>query len=245
VRDRAQITGRRVHLRMPDCARRPSDCNDVRLINRLDGFDLDPRVSVSFGRRFALGRVSARTLYLQRAAGGARIGLNRLVVAPGGRTLSGQPTQFLRERTRYRLVVSERITGRGARTTFTTMSATLGLQRMRAQLDSGAAYRAAGITSAQQGISFMAANGMRTVFPAATTLTINRQDDVGRAGLRDSLVLNLALPVLGAGSYAFDSFLSPSWLDANRTRRVGDEPTKARPTVFSKPSSGLMPRSSQ
>jgi len=114
-------------------------------------------------------------------------------------------------------VVSERITGRGARTTFTTMSATLGLQRMRAQLDSGAAYRAAGITSAQQGISFMAANGMRTVFPAATTLTINRQDDVGRAGLRDSLVLNLALPVLGAGSYAFGSFLSPSWLDANRT----------------------------
>lgn len=208
VRDPAQITGRRVHLRMPNCARRASDCNDVRLINRLDGFDLDPRVSVGFGRRIVLSRVSARTLYIQRVRGGARIGLNRLVVGPGGRVLYGQPTEFLRERTRYRLVVSPRISGRGASTTFTTMSATLGLERMRAQLDSGAAYRAAGIAAADRGLR------IEHSFPALTSLAIFRTDDQGKS-LATSPVPDTA--VLGVRSYVFGSFASPSWLDRHGT----------------------------
>ena len=41
-------TGRRIHLPSPDCTARPSDCEDIRIINTLDGFNLQPRLSVPF-----------------------------------------------------------------------------------------------------------------------------------------------------------------------------------------------------
>src|SRR5215472_6749355 len=44
VRDFTQLTGRRMHLPMPDCATNPTDCNTVAELNQLDGFDIDPRI---------------------------------------------------------------------------------------------------------------------------------------------------------------------------------------------------------
>ena len=49
VPDAGQITGKRLNLPLPDCDARRSDCEDVRLLNQLDGFDLDPRVAIGFG----------------------------------------------------------------------------------------------------------------------------------------------------------------------------------------------------
>ena len=46
--DAAQATGRRVNLPYPDCAARPSDCDDIDAINTLDGFGLNPRISIPF-----------------------------------------------------------------------------------------------------------------------------------------------------------------------------------------------------
>src|SRR3982751_3116918 len=46
--DLAQKTGLRVNLPMPDCESRPSDCAEITAINELDGFQVLPRVSVSF-----------------------------------------------------------------------------------------------------------------------------------------------------------------------------------------------------
>ena len=43
VKDGRQLTGERLALPLPDCSARPSDCDDTRLLNELDGFDLDPR----------------------------------------------------------------------------------------------------------------------------------------------------------------------------------------------------------
>jgi hypothetical protein len=40
-----------VNLPKPDCAARPSDCADIDVLNTLDGFNLQPRVSVSFSAR--------------------------------------------------------------------------------------------------------------------------------------------------------------------------------------------------
>ena len=37
VRDAGQITGKRLNLPFPDCQLRRSDCEDLRLLNRLDG----------------------------------------------------------------------------------------------------------------------------------------------------------------------------------------------------------------
>src|SRR5215831_5246514 len=48
VRDRTQLTGRRVDLPLPDPATHPSDYDDTQVINTLDGFNLQPRLSVPF-----------------------------------------------------------------------------------------------------------------------------------------------------------------------------------------------------
>jgi hypothetical protein len=48
VPDPDQLTGRHVQLPTPECATHPSDCEDVEVINTLDGFNLQPRLSIPF-----------------------------------------------------------------------------------------------------------------------------------------------------------------------------------------------------
>jgi hypothetical protein len=48
VADSTQNTGRRVNLPYPDCAIRMSDCEDLDVINTLDGFGLQTRISIPF-----------------------------------------------------------------------------------------------------------------------------------------------------------------------------------------------------
>src|SRR5262245_39744181 len=48
VADASQLTGRRVDLPLPDRVTRPSDYDDISVINTLDGFNLQPRLSVAF-----------------------------------------------------------------------------------------------------------------------------------------------------------------------------------------------------
>ena len=222
VADRAQLTGRRVDVFLPACDARPSDCDDLRLINELDGFDLDPRVEVRFDGPIDVGQVTERTLYLQRVHGGPRIALNRLVWSPARDTLFGQPAEQLAEGTRYRVVVTEALGGTGASTTFTTMSATATLDAMRRQLDDGSAYDAAGIAPHGRGLRFARPDGTRTVFDAGAVGQIRRFDDRGGAELQESMVINTARS--NAGQYAFGSFLSPSWLDEART--IAQVPTR-------------------
>jgi hypothetical protein len=50
VADDAQLTGRRVNLPMPpDCATNRSECADRAVLNQLDGFNMQPRISTSSG----------------------------------------------------------------------------------------------------------------------------------------------------------------------------------------------------
>ncbi|HJZ54018.1 MAG TPA: hypothetical protein VKE74_03630, partial [Gemmataceae bacterium] len=48
VADATQLTGRRVDLPLPDAATRPSDFADLSVINTLDGFNVQPRLSIPF-----------------------------------------------------------------------------------------------------------------------------------------------------------------------------------------------------
>jgi hypothetical protein len=214
VKDGRQLTGERLALPLPDCSARPSECDDTRLLNELDGFDLDPRIEVGFGQPIDLSRVTGDSVYLQPTGGGARIPLNRIVWSPARNTLYGHPRTQLAERTSYRIVVTDAICGQAATTTFTTMSASAGLEQMRTQLDDGSAYAAAGIPADQRGLDFVRPDGTRTVFQAANVARIRRYDDTGKPELEESLVPNAA--VSGAGLYAFGSFRSPSWLTADR-----------------------------
>lgn len=166
VADADQVTGRRMALPQPDCTARPSDCDEIRLVDQLDGFDLDPRISIRFTGPIDVRRVTRSTVYVHRVgdtAAGGRIGLARLVVA--GTTLYGQPASQLREATRYEIVVTAGINGQSGRSTFTTMTATRELREMVRQLDGGQAYSAAGIGTGQRGLDFVI-GGARRVYAA-------------------------------------------------------------------------------
>src|SRR5690349_24801107 len=48
VPDPGQNTNLRVNLPFPNCATNPSDCLDIALLNQLDGFNTQPRLSIPF-----------------------------------------------------------------------------------------------------------------------------------------------------------------------------------------------------
>lgn len=212
VPDAAQATGRRVALPLPDCEVQRSRCADVALLNTLDGFDVLPRVAVRLDRA-PEGDLETtfgpEVLGIRPADGGDPIGLTLLVYDPATTTLTGEPVEQLSDATTYDVVY------RGEATRFTTMSATAGLVQMRRQLDSGAAYDAAGIAADDRGLSFTQGD-LRTVFAAQEVATITRYNETVRGGdLVAEQVINSA--VAGAGTIAFGSFSSPSWLSPSRT----------------------------
>src|SRR5262249_43503090 len=68
VPDATQLTGLRVDLPTTrlDCKAnpRPSDCNDIDVLNTLDGFNLQPRLSVPFTGPIDPNSVSSKTVFL-------------------------------------------------------------------------------------------------------------------------------------------------------------------------------------
>ncbi len=108
VPDPTQRTGLRVALPFPNCRAEPSACDDVRLLDELDGFDLSPRLAVPFSGPIDPASVSPRSLFLVRLAPGppeAAV-LDRLVYDPGSHTLYARPEALLEPETRYGLVVT-------------------------------------------------------------------------------------------------------------------------------------------
>ena len=64
VPDASQPTGLRVNLPKPDCTVQPSDCNDIAVLNTLDGFNLQPRLSIPFTGPIDPASVSSETVFL-------------------------------------------------------------------------------------------------------------------------------------------------------------------------------------
>src|SRR5262249_50245746 len=88
VFDDTQNTGLRVHLPSPDCAVRVSDCEDLNVLNTLDGFNLQPRLSIPFDGPIDVNSVSGRTVFLLKLANtGGRVGINQVVYDPATTTL--------------------------------------------------------------------------------------------------------------------------------------------------------------
>jgi hypothetical protein len=118
--DGAQKTGLRVNLPLPDCAARPSDCEDLALINELDGFNLQPRVTVPFdGDIDPMSVTSANVFFVELGDADVRldvewprrrrprvIGVNQLVWDPASHVLAAESDEQLRQHTRYALIVT-------------------------------------------------------------------------------------------------------------------------------------------
>ena len=114
VFDGSQRTLRRVNLPKPDCALRPSDCADVDVINRLDGFSTQPRISVPFTGDIDLRTVTSDTVFLLNlgdtftfAGAGERVGINQIVWDVASKTLVFQSDQLLQQHSRYLLIVTD------------------------------------------------------------------------------------------------------------------------------------------
>src|SRR5690349_23831336 len=115
VADPSQLTGLRVNLPKPDCAARPSDCADIDVLNTLDGFNLQPRVSVSFSGPIDVSTVNSTTVYfvsLGSTLGGGSgqvVGINQVVWDPATLTLHAESDELLDQHTRYALIVTNGI----------------------------------------------------------------------------------------------------------------------------------------
>ena len=69
IEDSSQVTGLRVNLAKPDCAARPNDCADIDVLNSLDGFNIQPRISVPFSAPINPATVSSATIFPSRPGG--------------------------------------------------------------------------------------------------------------------------------------------------------------------------------
>jgi hypothetical protein len=114
VIDWSQNTYRRVGLPKPDCAVRPSDCADIDVINTLDGFSTQPRITVPFTGAIDVNSVNSDTVFLlslgdiQTYEGaGRKIGINQVLWDPATNTLVFEPDALLNQHTRYVLMVTD------------------------------------------------------------------------------------------------------------------------------------------
>jgi hypothetical protein len=106
--DPTQLTGLRVNLPQPNCATNPSDCADVAVLNQLDGFNVQPRISIPFSGPIDVATVSSSTVYLRQVGCSLchPIGINQVVWEPLTNTLHVESDQLLEQDTTYLLVVT-------------------------------------------------------------------------------------------------------------------------------------------
>ncbi|SOD95453.1 Ig-like domain-containing protein [Blastococcus haudaquaticus] len=206
VPDGRQLTGRRVALPTQNCG--PAiTCGLVQRLNELDGFDLDPRLAVTFSAPVDPAQMAQR-ITVQESRGGWRTGVDRVVYDRASNTVYAHPAEQLAPGTTYRLSVQGGPANKAAQDTFTTMSATDGLVDLRRQIDVGG--RALGAVGIAPGLR------VEGTFPAAGT-TVDWAQDRGTVDPAPAPVPTQQLP---AGSLlVFGSYLAPSWLQPDVTIR--------------------------
>src|SRR5262245_47764718 len=114
VADASQLTNRRVNLPLPDAATRPSDYADVTVINTLDGFNLQPRLSIPFSGQIDVTTVNSSTVFLIKLGdttspentGGEIVGINQTVWDVATQPLPVESDALLDQHTRYALLVT-------------------------------------------------------------------------------------------------------------------------------------------
>src|SRR6266536_4891611 len=108
VSDASQITGLRVDLPKPNCATHPSDCADIDVLDTLDGFNIQPRISIPFSGPIDLSTVSSSTVFLV-GPGDNVVGINQAVWEPATNTFHAESDEQLAQDATYLLVVTNGI----------------------------------------------------------------------------------------------------------------------------------------
>jgi hypothetical protein len=105
VPDPTQVTGIHVSLPQPNCATHPSDCDDVAVLDTLDGFNIQPRISIPFSGPIDLNTVSSKTIFLVGPHDHV-VGINQVVWEPAANTLHFESDEQLAQDATYLLVVT-------------------------------------------------------------------------------------------------------------------------------------------
>lgn len=117
VLDFSQNTFRRVSLPRPACPEaNPVPCWDIDVLNTLDGFNIQPRLSIPFSGPIDVSSVSSDSVFLislgsttGRGSFGHKVGINQVVWDPASSTLHAESDELLEQHTRYALVVTNRV----------------------------------------------------------------------------------------------------------------------------------------
>lgn len=118
--DSSQKTGRRVNLPVPsDCTAAPSDCQDVQLVNQLDGFQTAPRLRVSFSAPIDVNTLYNSIYYVpidnltHDEPGinhhGQLIPINQIIYDPDTNTVYGKPDGNLDQHRHVAIIVTDKI----------------------------------------------------------------------------------------------------------------------------------------
>lgn len=113
VLDFTQLTFRRVNLPKPDCTVQPVACTDIDVLNLLDGFNPQPRISIPFTGPIDVSTVNSDTVYLINLGGirgfrsfGEKVGINQIVWDTETNTLHVETDKLLEQQTRYAIIVT-------------------------------------------------------------------------------------------------------------------------------------------
>lgn len=117
VADPSHNTGRRVAYPYPDCSQRPSDCDDIAVINTLDGWGLQTQISVPFSGDIDPASVTSDSIFVVSLGstrpgdppGGERIGINQVVWDVETRTLHFEVDRLLDQHRRYGVIVTKEV----------------------------------------------------------------------------------------------------------------------------------------
>jgi hypothetical protein len=122
VADSTHNTGRRVNLPYPDCSVRVSDCEDLDVINTLDGFGLTTRLSIPFDGAIDPNTVTSETVFLislgstrgrEKGGAGEVVGMNQIVWDTFTNTLHVESDEVLAQHTRFALIVTRGVRDEG------------------------------------------------------------------------------------------------------------------------------------
>ena len=112
VPDPRQSTGRRVALASPDCVVDAAGCDEIRLVNELDGWSVNPRMAIHFSGPVALESLTKTGAFILPLAPEplpSPIGLAQLVWDAATHTLYARPERVLLQARRYALVLTTRV----------------------------------------------------------------------------------------------------------------------------------------
>jgi hypothetical protein len=241
VPDYSQITRLRVDLPRPNCAVRVTDCQDIAVLDTLDGFNIQPRISVPFSGPIDPSTVSSSSVFLVGPRGHV-VGINQIEWEPAADTLHFESDEQLAQDTRYLLVVTRHVhDASGHPLDPIDLHQLVGqsdyARSLRSELLSGfvagvgpldvaaaSVFTTQSITSISEKIRRqlratpvdfdLGTNGERTVFPVTptTTVALARQN-----GPTPSAPAPLPMVALGGavGTIAFGTYASPDYETAD------------------------------